>query len=76
MTKVTAYFDLLRPLSDEDAEAVSRANSVYGIARIALAPTLDRITVDYDATRMVSELELENSLLNAGVPLKRSSPLG
>ena len=70
MTKGTTEFEWTRPIGDEEAEAVARAHSVYGFARIKLAPTLDRITVDYDATRL-SPRDVENSLIHTGLPLKR-----
>ena len=70
MTKVAIEFELMRPISDEDAEAVARAHSVYGIARVRLAPALDRITVDYDATRL-SVRDVEEWLIRTGLPLKR-----
>ena len=70
MTKVTLHYDLTRPLGDEDAEVIARAHSVYGIARVWLAPTLDRITVDSDATRLTPR-DVETALIRVGVPVKR-----
>lgn len=70
MTKITLQFELERVLTDEDAEAVGRAHSVYGIARVSLAPSLDKITVDYDASRL-SERDVETSLIGVGVPVRR-----
>ena len=70
MTKITTEFELTRPIGDDEAEAVARAHSVYGFARVKLAPTLDRITVDYDATRL-SPRDVENWLIRTGLPLKR-----
>lgn len=72
MTKVTLQYKLVRPLSDEDAAAVANAHSVYGIARISVAPALDHITVDYDASRL-SPKDVEESLIRVGVPLRRDS---
>jgi len=69
MTKVTVEYDLVRALGDDDAEAVSRAHGVYGIARLRLAPTLDKISVDYDASRL-SESDVASWLLRVGVPVK------
>ena len=70
MTKVTVQYDLMQPLDDAGAEAITRAHSVYGIARVRLAPSLDRITVDFDASRL-SEKDVENSLINVGVAIRR-----
>jgi copper chaperone CopZ len=72
MTKVQVHYELVRPLSDEDAESVARAHSVYGIMRVYVAPALDRIAVDFDASRL-SEREVEAALIRTGVPLRRES---
>lgn len=70
MTKVQVHYDLVRPLNDEDAEGVARAHGVYGIMRVYLSPSLDRVTIDYDASRL-NENEVESILIRNGVPLKR-----
>jgi hypothetical protein len=62
---------LLRALQDQDAEAVANAQSVYGIERVRLAPALDHITVDYDASRLTAK-DVEALLIRLGVPLKRT----
>ncbi len=72
MTKIQLQYELVRPLEDADADAVSRAHSVYGIARVWIAPSLDRITVDYDASRL-SEKDVEAALIRTGVPIKRQA---
>ena len=70
MTKVTLHYDLVRPLDDQGAEAVAQVHSVYGILRVWVAPTLDKITVDYDASRL-SEKDVEDSLIRIGIPVRR-----
>ncbi len=70
MTKVTLYYDLVRPVNDADAAAIDQAHSVYGIARVKLSPTLDGISVDYDASRL-SEKDVETRLIGVGIPLRR-----
>jgi hypothetical protein len=60
----------MRPVNDADAEAIGNAHSVYGLVRVALAPSLDKVTVDYDATRMTPK-DVEASLIRVGVPIKR-----
>lgn len=75
MTKVQAQFELERTLQDSDAEAVGNAHSYYGIMRVLVAPSLDRITVDYDATRLC-EKELQAALIRVGVPVKQKTPAG
>ncbi|HZN26002.1 MAG TPA: hypothetical protein VFB75_17380 [Burkholderiales bacterium] len=68
MTKVQLRYDLLRPLDDALMEKIVRVRSVYGILNIALAPTLDKLVVDYDASRL-SALEVESVLHQAGLPI-------
>ena len=72
MTKVTLTYDLLRPLGDEDLDAIARVHATYGIARVQLAPTLDRITVDYDASRLMKK-DVEAVLARHGIPIRISA---
>jgi hypothetical protein len=68
MTKVQLRYDLLRPLDEALMEKIGLIRSVYGILNIALAPTLDKLVVDYDASRL-SPLEVESILHRAGLPI-------
>ena len=70
MTKVELQYDLVRKLEDADAAAVADVHGFYGIQRVQIAPTLDRITVDYDASRL-SEKDVESALVRYGVPIVR-----
>jgi hypothetical protein len=70
MTKVQLAYDLIRPLTDHDAAAVSDVNSWYGIERVRLAPSLDRLDVEYDASRL-SEKDVEAVLQRHGLPIQR-----
>jgi len=72
MTKIQLRFELERPLDEVLMERIAKANSVYGIEHIYVAPTLDALTVEYDATRM-NPMEVESVLWKAGIPaqLKR-----
>jgi hypothetical protein len=69
MTKVTLHYDLLRPLTDDDLPAIYNAHSTYGIARLKVAPSLDKITLDYDASRL-SKSDVESVLARHGVPIR------
>lgn len=71
MTQILVDYELMRPATDEDAEAIAKAHSVYGFSRVKLHPSLDRITVQYDATRM-TQRDVEDRLICLGVPLKRA----
>jgi hypothetical protein len=70
MTKLELQYELERPLTDDDAVAVADIHSVYGFMRVTLAPSMDRITVDYDASRL-SEKDVENWLIRYRIPIKR-----
>jgi len=69
MTKVTLHYDLIRPLGDDDLENVANVHGTYGIVRVRLAPSLDKLTVDYDASRLMKK-DVEAELRRLGMPLK------
>lgn len=71
MTKVELQYDLVRKLEDADAQAVASVHGYYGIQRVHIAPSLDRITVDYDASRL-SRRDVEGALVRYGVPIRRA----
>ena len=68
MTKVTLHYDLTRPLMDEDLENVARVHGVYGMERVKVAPSLDKLTVDYDASRLMRK-DVEAVLARHGIPI-------
>jgi hypothetical protein len=68
MTKVTLHYDLTHPLTDDDLSAISNLHSVYGMARVQLAPSLDKIVVDYDASRL-KKSDVETELMKHGIPI-------
>jgi len=67
MTKVQIDFHLQHPLDDELMTRIAGAYSIYGIQKITLAPSQDRLTVEYDATRLRSA-EVHAALTRAGIP--------
>ena len=69
MTKVTLHYDLTRKLSDEECENIAALHATYGIVRVQLAPSLDKITVDYDASRLMKK-DVEAELARHGVPVR------
>jgi hypothetical protein len=73
MTKVQLQFRLQKPLDDESMKRIADAHSLYGIFRVKLAPAMDCITVEYDATRL-RPAEVDAALANAGVPVERMVP--
>ncbi len=68
MTKVTLHYDLERKLTEEDFANIAAIHSVYGMVRVQLAPSLDKITVDYDASRLMKD-DVEAALSRYGIPV-------
>jgi hypothetical protein len=72
MTKVQIRFRLERPLDDVLLARLSDAHAFYGIHRVSLAPAMDALTVEYDATRL-QPAEVESALLGGGIPVLRAA---
>jgi allophanate hydrolase subunit 1 len=70
VTKVLLEYDLVRPLTDEDAHGIADIHSWYGIVRVQIAPGMDKISVEYDASRL-TEKDLEGVLHRFGLPIRR-----
>lgn len=68
MTKVTLHYNLIRPLTGDDLPAIAGVHGTYGMARVQVAPTLDKITVDYDASRLM-KTDVEAVLMRHGIPI-------
>jgi len=68
MTKVTLHYDLSRKLTEDDFSNVAAVHSMYGMVRVAMAPSLDKITVDYDASRLMKD-DVEAALAKYGIPV-------
>jgi hypothetical protein len=68
MTKVQLRYDLLKPLDDDLLDKIARVHGVYGIERVRPNDTLDKLIVDYDASRL-SAIEVETVLHKAGLPI-------
>ncbi len=66
MTKVRLQFRLQRPLDDIQLARIADAHALYGIQRVKVAPSLDALTVEYDATRL-RPAEVESALAGAGI---------
>ena len=69
MTKVTLHYDLTRPLTDADLDNIYNVHATYGMARVQVAPTLDKITVDYDASRLTRK-DMEAVLARHAIPVR------
>jgi copper chaperone CopZ len=68
MTKVTLSYPLRRPLTEDDLANIAALHGVYGMARVQVAPPLDKITVDYDASRLTRK-DVEATLARFGIPI-------
>lgn len=69
MTKVQVRFHLEKPLDDKLLARLAEAHSKYGIQKIVLAPGLESLVVEYDATRL-RPAEVEAALTGAGIAVK------
>jgi hypothetical protein len=70
VTKVQLQYDLVRPLTDSDAPAVADVHSWYGIFRVRPTAALDKLNVEYDASRL-TEKDVENVLHHFRLPIQR-----
>ncbi len=70
MTKLQLEYDLVRPLTDDDASGIAGIHSWYGIIRVKPAASLDKITVEFDASRL-TEKDLEATMHRFGIPIQR-----
>jgi hypothetical protein len=70
MTKIQLGYDLIRPLTDSDASKLADVHSQYGIFQVHVAPAMDKLAVEYDASRL-SEKDVEAVLHRFGLPIQR-----
>ena len=70
MTKVQLQFRLRKPLDDAMMNRLAEAHTLYGIQRVKVAPSMDGLMVEYDATRL-RPAEVESALAEAGIPVVR-----
>lgn len=76
MTKVDLTFPLLHQLDDlKLLDAINRVHGVYGMQKVVLAQTMDKLFVEYDATRL-NPLEVEATLQRFGLPVGAASAPG
>lgn len=74
MTKIQLQYDLVRPLTDADSNNVANVHSQYGIFHVRPAPSLDKLAVEYDASRL-SEQDVEAVMQRFGLPIQRKWPV-
>ena len=71
MTKVQLPFALTAPLNEATLNQLPAVYEIYGILRINIEPGGEKLTVEYDATRLTPK-DVEAVLAKAGVPLVRT----
>ena len=69
MTKVQIHFQMETPIDDAMAMRLSDINSVYGIDRIQVEPSLKGIMVEYDASRLKAS-EVRSALEGLGIAVE------
>ena len=70
MTKVQIRFKVQKPLDEVLLARISDAHAFYGINKVTLAPAMDALIVEYDASRL-RPAEVESALAGAGIPVQR-----
>ena len=65
------HFRLLKPLDETTMQRLSDESTLYGIQQVKLAPSLDRLMVEYDASRL-RPAEVEAALTCAGLSVEPS----
>ena len=71
MTKVQLQFKLDKPLNPEMMSNLERTSALYGILRLKLSQTMDGLTVEYDATRLL-EKDVKAALARAGIAVEQA----
>lgn len=67
MTKVQIHFQLEAPLDDAMAMRLADVNSVYGIDRIQVEPSLTGMMVEYDASSRLKASEVKSFIEGLGI---------
>ena len=73
MTKVQVRFRLQKPLDDGSLARIPEASTIYGILKLQVAPSLDALVVEYDASRL-RPADMEAALAEAGIAIDRGGP--
>jgi hypothetical protein len=72
MTKVEVEYLLESPSGERTMQAVAQLHSVYGLRHVRLTPSMDRLIVTYDASRL-SLPDVERALHAHGLAVTRTS---
>ena len=66
MTKVQVRFRIENALDENMLQKIAAVHAIYGIQRVKVDPSMQTITVEYDATRL-RPAEVEAALAQAGI---------
>jgi len=72
MSKVELHYEFIEPFHDSWTAAIDRLHGVYGFHALKLSPSLDRLTVVYDASRL-TPADVDHHLRMAGLPVRRAA---
>lgn len=70
MTKVEVHYELTRPLDDALLTKIADAPKLFGLTKVQVAPSMDKLLVQYDASRLTIA-QVDAALHRAGLPAKR-----
>ena len=70
MTLVEVTYELLGPLQPQQLRALGQFANTYGLRRFRLDEHLNRLSFEYDASRL-SETEVAHVLRSARIPVER-----
>lgn len=70
MTKVEVHYELTRSLDDALLMKIADAPKLFGLTKVQVAPSMDKLLVEYDASRLTIA-QVDAALHRAGLPAKR-----
>ncbi len=72
MTKVQLHYELTRPLDDTLMARIAEAPKLFGLTRVQLASSMDKLLVEFDASRL-TVAQVDAALHRAGLPARRTA---
>ncbi len=70
MTKVEVHYELTRSLDGALLMKIADAPKLFGLTKVQVAPSMDKLLVEYDASRLTIA-QVDAALHRAGLPAKR-----
>jgi hypothetical protein len=69
MTKCERIYEVIQPLDEAALAAVNRLHGMYGIQKLRVSPSLDTLTVGWDAARL-TQAQVESILAQNGLAVR------